>query len=236
MANLGQFRNRVALKIGLDNSPDSIEQVEIDSWINEAIRDILMETQVYVVEGVANFTSGTSDYTLDSKILDIKDVFITSDGINYTLDKVSPDAIIQYRRGQNVATGPARYYAVNGANNIMVWPIPGSSDTMTFWYVPRPIELVNASDDPSDSSHGGIPTEWHKGIESYALWQAGDYADDSSSQNGLTYQQLYEKWLLKIKKERSRKGGRRLGAIVAGRRKRPFAPHDPSTDTNYIYG
>jgi hypothetical protein len=44
------------------------------------------------------------------------------------------------------------------------------------------------------------------------------------------YRQEYEAWLKRVKKERSRKGGRRLGAITPGRRKRPFVPHDPSAD------
>jgi hypothetical protein len=236
VANLGQFRTRISLKVGLDNSPGGPEQLAIDGWVNEGVVDVLMETQVYVTEAVGNLTPGVGDMVLDPKVLVIKDVYVTSDSIQYILEKVSPDAIIQRRASTNIATGPARLYSLNGANNLMIWPAPQTGDSLTFWYVPRPTALQNASDDPSMPAFGGIPTEWHKAIEWYALWQAGDYADDSSSSNGQSYQQTYEGWLKRVKKERSYKGGRYLGAITAGRRKRPFRPHDPSTDTGYFYG
>lgn len=235
MATLAQFRTRISQKIGLDNSAASTEQVLVDSWVNEGILDLLMETQVYVTEASATLTAGAGDYLLDSNILEIKDVFCTSQAVNYILDHVSPDEIIQRRSATNIPTGPARLYAVNGANNLMIYPSPQTGDSLTFWYVPRPTALANPGDDPSSAALGGIPTEWHKAIELYALWQAGDYADDDTSQQGERYRTAYEAWLKRVKKERSYKGGRRLGAITPGRRRRPFAPHDLSTDTGYLY-
>lgn len=236
MATLAQFRTRVSAKLGLDNTSGSNEQSLIDSWVNEGIVDILMETQVYVVEATSNLTAGQSDYTLDTNTLIIKDLFVTSNSVQYTLEKVSPDYIIQLRAATSIPTGPARFYAINGANNLMIYPTPQAGDVLTFWYVPRPTALQNIGDDPSSTSLGGIPTEWHKAIELWALWQGGDYVDDDSSQQGERYRNEYELWLKRVKKERSYKGGRRLGAVIPGRRKRPFQPHDNSTDTGYYFG
>lgn len=230
MSTLAQFRSQVSYKVGLDNTSGSFEQVLIDGWCNEAVLDILMETEVYVVESTATLTAAQGDYVMDSNILVVKDLFVTSGSQNYVFDHVSPDEIIQLRRSTSVAGGPTSKFALNGADVLMLWPFPATGDTLTFYYVPRPTALANATDDPSSASLGGIPSEWHKAIQWYALWQAGDYMDDDSSHNGQDYRQEYEAWLKRIKKERSRKGGRRLGAITPGRRKRPFVPHDPSAD------
>lgn len=233
MSSLAQFRSQVSYKLGTDNTAGSVEQGLVDGWVNQAIVDILMETAVYVVESVATLTSGQGDYTMDSNILIVKDVYITSGGSTWTLDHVSPDQIIQYRTSTSVGGGPSRYFALNGADVLMLYPTPSAGDTATLYYVPRPTALSGSTDDPSSASQGGIPSEWHKAIEWYALWQGGDYMDDDSSQNGERYRTYYEGWLKRIKKERSRKGGRRIGAIVPGRRRRPFIPHDPSADVRY---
>jgi len=233
MSTLAQFRTAVSQKLGLDNTAGSTEQLAIDSWVNEAVLDILMETQVYIVESTATLTDGQGDYVMDANILIIKDVSVTSVGQSYVFDHVSPDEIIQRRVSTNIAGGPTRKYALNGADVLMLWPAPSTGDSLTFYYVPRPTALVNATDDPSAAALGGIPSEWHKAIQWYALWQGGDYMDDDSSQQGERYHTYYEAWLKRIKKERSYKGGRRLGAITPGRRKRPFVPHNPSTDTGY---
>ena len=233
MSTLAQFRSQVAYKLGMDNTAASVEQGLIDGWVNQAIVDILMETEVYVVEATATLTDGKGDYTMDANILIVKDVYVTSGSTNWIFDHVSPDAIIQYRTATTVGGGPSRYYALNGSDILMLYPSPSAGDTLTFFYVPRPTPLSSASDDPSSAALGGIPSEWHKAIEWYALWQGGDYMDDDSSQNGERYRTYYEGWLKRIKKERSRKGGRRIGAIVPGRRRRPFVAHDPSADVRY---
>jgi hypothetical protein len=235
LSTLAQFRSQVSYKLGLDNTAASVEQGLIDGWVNEAVVDILMETQVYIVESVASLTASQGDYVMDSNILIVKDVNVNSGGISYMFDHVSPDEIIQRRAlgaGSNVV-GPSRLYALNGADVLMLYPNPSAGDSLTFYYVPRPTALVNASDDPSSAALGGIPSEWHKAIQWYALWQAADYMDDDSSQQGERYRTYYESWLKRIKKERSYKGGRRLGAIVAGRRRRPLIPHDNSADYGY---
>lgn len=234
MATLAQFRTRISQKLGLDNTAGSAEQTLIDAWVNEAVNDVLTETQVYVAEGTASLTDGQGDYLLDTSMLAIKDVYFVSGGINYMLTHASPDTINQYRAATNIPQGPARFYAINGANLLMLYPSPSAGDSLKFYYVPRPTALSNATDDPSNTTLGGIPSEWHKAIEFYALWQGGDYIDDDSSQQGERYRQQYEAWLKRVKKERTKKTGRLLGPIIPGRRKRPFMPHDPSTDTGYF--
>lgn len=171
---------------------------------------------------------------MDANILIVKDVYVTSSGISYILQHASPDEIIQRRVAtQGTAVGPARFYALNGADVLMLWPTPSTGDSLTFYYVPRPTALSGPSDNPSSASLGGIPSEWHNAIEWFALWQGADYMDDDSSKQGERYRAYYEASIKQIKKERSRKGGRNLGPIIPGRRRRPMVGHDNSADLGY---
>jgi hypothetical protein len=63
MSTLANFRTQVSQKLGMDNTAGSTEQGLIDYWVNQAIVDILMETEVYVVEAQATLTAGQGDYT-----------------------------------------------------------------------------------------------------------------------------------------------------------------------------
>lgn len=231
MATLTDLRLRITSKLGLDNTAGSAEQLLVDSWLNEAVNDVLMETRCYIAAATISLPLAVGDLTLDTSILALNDVYSTSSGNNYQLDRVPPDYILQMRQGSVAVSGPLRYYALNGANVLMIHPTPSSVlDTISIYYVPRPTPMTVGTHDPSVNTYGGIPSEWHKAIELYALWQGGDYADDETSQQGATYFQEYQTWIRRIRQERDRRGGRRMGQIIPGRRRRTPVPHDPSAD------
>lgn len=233
MPTLTDFRLRVSAKLGLDNTSGSSEQLLVDSWINEAVCDVLQETRCYIAEATLSLPANQVDLTLDSSVLTINDIYSTSGGVNYQLERVPPDYILQARQGAVVAASPLKWYALNGANMIMLHPAPSGTDTITIYYVPRPTVMAAGANDPSQIAYGGIPSEWHKAIEFYALWQGGDYSDDETSQAGATYFQEYQAWIRRIRQQRDRRGGRRMGRIVPGRRTRSPVPHDNSTDSYY---
>lgn len=215
MATLAQFRTRVSAKIGLDNTSGSAEQQLMDSWINEGVVEVLLALKCYVVEANMTVVAGQADYTLDAAILDMQNIFVTDTSTqSWSMQRVAPDEILYMRRVTVATSAPPRYYAVNGANMLMLYPTPQESDTITAYYVPRPTALSNPTDDPSSATAGGVPSEYHKAIELWALAEAGDYADDASSQNGASY---FAKYQLKIKDYRKRihqKGGNRLPRAV----------------------
>lgn len=230
MATLTTLRNVVASKIGLDNAAGN-EQTLMDEWINQGIVDILLKTRCYVDSADMATQVGVGDYDLDTDILTILEMFLVSGGSTYSLERVTPNELIDMKRRTAAASGPSLYYAVMGSNMLSIYPTPSSVDTITVYYVPRPSALSAGGDDPSTAAKGGIPLEYHSGIEYYALWQAGDYADDGSSENGLTYQMQYEKVLQDIRKNQARKGGSRLApARVGMRRRRRMVAHDNSMD------
>ena len=191
--------------------------------MNQGVTDVLLRTHCKVSSATLTLTSGTEDYTLDTNILRIIDMFVTSDLQDYAMERKTVAEILALRRSVASNTSPSRYYAVAGSNLLMVYPTPSSADVVTMYYVPRPATLSTGSDTPSE-----IPSEFHKLVEWYALSEAADYDDDGSSNVGANYLARYEKGIAEAKAAISRKGGRPARAIP-GRRPR-IGPSVPSQD------
>lgn len=214
MATLADFQTRISAKLGLSNTA-STDQPLLSSWINEAVAEILTRSRINVLPGTMTLTAAAYDYTLPTQILALDEMYLTdaSTSVWYRLQRKSPAEIINFRVGtQFQGSPPVRWFALQGTSTLMVYPTPTAADTLTFYYVPRPTTLVAASDSPTD-----IPTEWHKAIEYYGCWQAGQYINDSPSQNGNLFRGLYEDELAKLKKAALHRGGRKLSPAVVGR-------------------
>jgi len=176
---------------------------------------------------------GTSRPKVSTTPLAILEVWTESaDGLTVPFERTTSEHIFKLRAGLTTNNGsPLRYYAVEGADLFLVWPTPTAADTIKVLYVPRPTALSATGDSPSY-----IPSEFHKALEFYALWQAADYDDDGSSQVGEVYRVQYEGVdgrggiLRRIRSASRWKGGRSLSPARVGRRW-PVRPRDPSTDT-----
>jgi len=232
LANLGQLRSRVASKIGMDTS-DSAEVTLLDSWFNEGYEDVLVRSRCKVNCADMTLTANEWRYTLSTTPLAVLEVWTESSaGLTVPFERTTSEHILKLRAGLATNNGaPVRYYATEGADLFLVWPTPTSAETVKLLYVPRPTAMSATSDSPSY-----IPSEHHKALEFYALWQAADYDDDGSSQVGEVYRVQYEGVdgrggiLRRIRQGNRWKGGRSLGPARVGRRW-PIRPHDPSTDS-----
>lgn len=224
MATLTTLRNAVASKVGLTNAVGN-EQTLLDEWINQGILDILYRTAVNVDDTTLNLTAGTGDYTLDAGILRIMDAYVTSGGTAHRFERISADELLDRRR-TGISASPSRYYAMRGAHLFMVYPPPSVAAVVTLYYVPRPTALSTGADDPSSATKGGIPVEFHKAIEYYALWQAGEYDQTQTSQAGQTFLALYEGELKKIRTALQRKPGDRMAPARLRRRRYAHAEPD----------
>lgn len=225
MSTLTQLRAAISGKLGLDNTVAG-DQTFIDAWINEGYTEIIARTKVNVQVATMALTAGSTDYTLPTQILALNDLYITdaSNSVLSRMIRVSSEEILNMRIGtQNQGAPPVRWYALNGANLLMVYPAPAAADTLTAYYIPRPTALTAGSDTPS-----AIPTEWHTTIEYFGLWQGGQYINDGASQNGATYQQLYEAALAKMRKAALHRGGRKLSPAVVGRQNQRSPIGQPS--------
>lgn len=208
MATLATLRNAVSRKTGLDNTNSSAEQGLMDEWANQAITEILVRTHCTVE--CANFETiaNTWKYELPTSILSILEIW--NETASEPLVRVDYDTLLAYHESSSQASSYARYSTL-GSNLMLLWPTPTAAYTLNIFYVPRPSVMSASANSPADEAYGRIPTEFHKAIEYYMLWQAADYDDDKSSQYGLTYQALFEDYLKKtILPAIHRKGGTRL--------------------------
>ena len=235
MANMNTLRNAVALKVGMSTS-DSTEAERLLAWLNEGYEDVLVRTRCKVNCADLTFTPDVWKYTLPTSILSVLEVWLEDTSTrSLPFERTTAEHIIRLRAGIVVSSGsPVRYYAVEGSDLLMVWPTPDSADPLNILYVPRPTAMSATSDTPSY-----VPSEWHKAIELYASWQAGDYSDDGSSGVGESYRIQYEGqdsmggYLKKIRQAMRRKGGRRLGPARVGRRWGQWVPHANDQSLNW---
>lgn len=185
--------------------------------MNEGVLDVIRRSKCVVHSATSSLTSGQKDYELSTSVLAFITLDVTgaADAQNYTMERVSVDEMVKMRSTGAVAQSPAQFYALAGANKLMLYPTPAAADTLTYYYVPRPTTLSVSSDDPSTS---GLPAEFHKLVEWYALAEAGDFDDDQSSAQGERYRQMYERGLLNMMKSIGLKPGRLPRAVL-----RPYA-------------
>lgn len=226
MATLATFRTNVASILGLDNSTNG-DQSLIDTYVNEGVLEVLKNTGCYVASSALSGVS-TADYTLPTAALELRDLYLTSSGTDYLLERASMDEILRMRRFTPSASGPTRYYALAGHNLLMFYPTPAATDSFTLYYVPYPTALSNSAHTPSNSAYGGVPDENHNVIEFYALFRLADYDDDSTSQMGERYYALYRQGVADMRRHLSKKGGYRLARARVNPRRSHRVPSDPS--------
>ena len=222
MSTLAQFRSSVAGEIGLTNTTAG-DQGQIDSWVNQGVIDVMLRTSCQVRCATLTLTVGTSNYTLPTSIHRIVSAYQVASSVSYALEEVNLDDILEMRRATTANVSPAQYYAVAGADLFLIYPTPASADTVTLYYVPRPVVLSASSDTPTE-----IPSEFHPLVEYFAFYRGATYTDDTTSQVGLSYLQRYETLVRQMKRDIGLKGNHRLprASVTNGRRSLPF--HDRS--------
>jgi hypothetical protein len=227
MSTLGQFRTAIAGELGLTNTTAG-DQTQIDKWVNEGVADVVSRTRCKVGSATNSLSAGVGDYSIVGS-MELLNVYVTFNGQQYPLQHVDTETLLEMRNASVVYTSPARYYAFNGVDLLMLWPLPvtaasaTSPDYISFYYVPYPTTLSASADTPSD-----VPSEYHPAVEYYALYRGATFTDDTSSQMGAQYLQQYEMLLRRLKRRVALSGGRRLArARVADGRGFPY--HDRST-------
>lgn len=214
---LANIRSRVTARLGLDSTSSGSEATLLDSYVNDGYEDFLQRTACWVERSTMTTTAGTADYDMDQDIMQIVEMYATgaSDGEDVSMERVSPIRILEARRFSDVSAAPARWFATQGHNMLMLWPTPDAVDTLTVYYVPRPSTLSASTDSASL-----IPPQYAKALEFYALAEMADYDDDQSSAMGQSYRARYEELVVRARREASRMGTRRLPPATVGRRRR----------------
>ena len=217
MSTFAQLKDNVSQELSLEETASGDEDVLLGRRLNEGVREVLIELRCRVAVATVDLTANEQDYELPVDILAINKI-INSD--SRPLDHVSVEDIYELRRGTNPEEVNTRKYAVEGANLLMIYPMPDAADELTLYYVPRPTEMSSASHDPSSNTYGGIPVEYHDLIELWAMYKMASFDDDGSSAMGDSYRQRFELGCVKARKRIRRRAGRTLGPARIGRRSR----------------
>lgn len=236
---LGDLRTAVAAELGLDANADGTgtECGLVDNWLNEGVTRVLMDTGCYVtaesltvssLTAVSSLGGAVVDYTFPTEALEITDLYLVSGGTNYRLDRVAVPDLIERRRVSAPSNTPTQVYALAGANLLMFWPAPASTDVFELYYVPVPTAMSASTHDPSTTTYGGIPKQLHYAIEFWAESRGASYDDDQSSAQGARYAQAYKDELTRYRKFLRERGGIRNQRAVVNDKRRKRAFHDNS--------
>jgi len=215
--NLGTIRTNVASVLGMKNAVAG-DQTLIDQWANEAVTDILLQTDIYVKCADMTLTVDEADYDLAASIFKIRYAYLDPvTGDNRLMEHRSPMEILDYRIGTANNSGQPYLYALQGANMFMVYPTPNAADLVHVYYVPKPTVLSADAHDPSGATLGGIPTQYHDLIVDYALWRAADFEEGQGTHDPEKYAQRYLMGIKDIMRDLNRKGGVRAAPAIRAR-------------------
>jgi hypothetical protein len=200
------------------STSDATDLADIDSWINEAVEQFNRETKLNVVTAALSVTGGEGTYTLDTDILAMQALwYAPADAQSALLTPLAPETLIERRLIETGEETAPRYYALAGANTLLLWPNPTSdSETLHVLYVPRHTALSVTSDSPGDSAHGNIPAEYHPILEAYAKWKACEGEDHRMSQFGNVFKTEWDTGVAKVRAEVKKKAGVNIPSVRIG--------------------
>jgi hypothetical protein len=164
---------QVVANLGLEDTAGFDEVTYVKGLVNRGVVDVLSRTRCTVRCVDMRVLAGVSEYTVGNQILSLVDI---EDG----LGKVNRDSSYQ----------PS--FTMIRSDILRLQPTPSEDGEVQVWAVKRPQPMSADLDDPQMEQFGAIPDEFQDAILLRALWTAGDYADDSTSNQGERFRILYE--------------------------------------------
>ncbi len=206
----GQLITVVSAKLGLDSTVASDERALTDRWANESVVEVLLRTHCYTEIGDMALTAGVSEYRTDDDVLALQNDRVSSSTRSGTFEVVTLEEMIA-RQSANVALDRSGVSVVAYEGNLLiVHPTPGAGESIRYFYVPRPTPMTDDAHDPSTATYGGIPTEYHKALEYYMLWQGAEYDDKRAAMGPQDYNSAFEGLCKEYRKRHRQKAQRGL--------------------------
>ncbi len=224
--NLANFRSRAARVSGMSTS-DNGDLALLDAWTNDAVEQFNRETKLNIALASMLVTAGSADYTIDDDILSMQALWYEpADSQSALMIPLAPETLVQRRLMESGENTPPRYYALAGANTIMLWPTPTSDEErLHILYVPRHTALSTTADSPASSALGNIPLEYHVILEAYVKWKACEAEEHRPSEAGKVFMSEWQQGLSMVKSEMKKKAGIVGPAVRIGRpRQIPLSP------------
>lgn len=213
--NRGQLVARVGRKMGLSTVNGTDDLAFMQDMANDAVIETLLRTHIHIDIGEMDLTSGQAEYRLDDSILAVNDGRgSTPAGIgNYEV--ISLEEMIR-RQSVGYVTPTWRKVIAFDGDLLIVNPTPSDSEVLRFYYVPRPTPMTADANDPSDTTYGGIPTQHHRALEYYMLWQAAEHQQIAYQGGAPEYFVLYENECKLIVDRKRQMVSRKLAPIQVG--------------------
>jgi hypothetical protein len=136
-------------------------------FVNDMYRDLVVQAQLLCTNSVESLTQGQNLYTFSG--FNINDLGMIqyiiyraagqTDG--YILEPSDLETVLQL--SSTNPTGYLRKYALQGLNNLYVWPASQQTgDSLIIYYAKNPLTLVDTVVDPTieESSPSSVPTQW----------------------------------------------------------------------------
>lgn len=221
----------VSDKTGLSDATGTADRTFLTRVANRSVREVLLDARPYVVAGTITLTAGTTEYQLETalgqNLLSLEGYVQTSDAVR-SLTVVTEQELLE-RRQVSPSGGPARRFTLVGNNLLIVDPEPGAGETWTVYYVPYPTEMSSGSHDPSNTTYGGIPAEFHRAIECYMLAETYERLHDQEA--AVLWRQKYDEEIVRTRKRLRRRAGRRLPGFVGAK----YPDYTPSSNRRDVY-
>ena len=215
---LGDLRIAAAAFVGLDLD-DAAEVSLIDSWVSEAIVQVLGDVKptYTLVPNLSIPSSSNGVYSLDALVPGAIAIYAIVPTTYGQMEQTTLDEIQMKQRNQVVASGGmSRFYALLGEDSFIVYPAPTEALVVDFWVVPGPQALTNEAYDLR--VNGKVPIDAQPLVRSYVLKLAALKDNDTASQYGQHYEQLYMQAREEYKTKQAMRGGGKLPPIkVYGR-------------------
>jgi hypothetical protein len=225
MATLEHLRRTVGRKSGMDYSNAGVDRDLIDTWINEGVREVLLRSHCYTAASVLETTADEWQYDLSTNIMVIKLIYRSSE--DSPMERVAPEEILDLRRATGTGSDATTLrWALEGANMLLLWPTPTSAYDINIVYVPKPAEMSANEHDPSSGTYGGVPVEYHKAIELWALSNASDHEHEGRTQSGSKYLVEFENYISRVVRPAVNRKGGLLSPARVGRRPRFASSND----------
>lgn len=167
-----QIINRIRRTFG-DDSAVQINDSDIIGWINEAMKEIVVQLNLLQVIGTAATVANQSNYTLPADNLRLHSVKWQGNSLRYLSLEQAEESLPNKDDAANFPVGIPTHYWVWG-NTITIYPAPASSGAtdLKIYYNRMPVDVAAVGDIPE------LPTIYHIRIIEYCLAQAHDLDDN----------------------------------------------------------
>ena len=204
----------VSIEAGMSNVASSEDRLFLERMANSGVVYVLMETHIFVQIGTVTLTAGVGDYRTDHSMLAIRNKEISGDAGVHTLEQVSFETLLDYRRVS--ASSPARYFAIQGHDLFSVAGDPTTAETITYFYVPKPSEMSSGSHDWTTATYGGLPSWAQDAVEAYMLWRCARRNDKERGMGVEGALQNLQRECARVRKHQRKMAGRTLSPPRVG--------------------